>query len=100
MVLARKHSIKSFRLSFKDDLKGKFLANSSKKYPDSTLHTNLSSLIDVRGVEEVIIEGDLPEVYTRPLIDIMTSAPGIKDLPTLKAICGGDGAVVDADAGE
>lgn len=96
MALSRKHSIKSFYLSFKDNLKHSFLANPTKKYPDQTLHINLSSLMAVRGVGEVTIDGDLPEVYTRPLSEIMTSSGCYATLPILKAVRGG-GEVVDAD---
>lgn len=98
MVLTRKHNLNTFRLALTDNLKVQFLAAGDEKYPDYELHLNVSSLTGVRGVEKVIIEGDLPGVYVRSLIEIMKSKDGAK-MPALKAICG-NGDVVDADDGE
>lgn len=96
-ALAADHNLKSLRFVFRDCLKQKFLRAQTKKYPDQTLHLSLSSLLKIRGIDDVTIEGDLPDVYAKPMMQIMQSPVGVTDLPTMQALCG-NGELVDADA--
>lgn len=97
LALSRKHNLKSFSFYLKDHLKTQFVATLTKKYPDQTLHLCLGNLAKIRGVEKVTIEGDLPEVYSKPMMEIMqTSANSTDTLPTIQAVRG-NGEVVDAD---
>ena len=93
-ALAAKHELTSLHIEFKDNLKSAFLGDLTKKYPDSTLHMSLSGLAQIRGVEKVTFAGDLPDVYTKPLVQIMQGTSIA--VPTLQAIRG-NGTVVDAD---
>ena len=95
-ALAAKHNLKTFSLGFKDNLKTTFLKDPSQRYPDDTLHSSLSALATIRGVAKVSFTGDLPDVYTAPLIRIMQSPTTETNLPTLQAIRG-DGTADDID---
>ena len=98
-TIAEKHNLETIKIYLKDHLKDKFLKVPGKKYPDGSLHMSLGGLASIRGVGRVTFEGDLPDVYTAPLIQSMESAFGTADVLPLKAICA-DGTVVDADAEE
>ena len=96
-ALATKHSLNTFHFNFKDSLKKSIMEDVTKKYPDSSLHVSLSGLAQIRGVPKVTFGGDLPEVYTAPLMEIMQSLCFVAALPTPMAVRG-NGTVLDADA--
>ena len=95
-ALGDKHNLKSFRLYLHDSLKVKFLKDNSKFYPDKTLHDALSGLKSIRGVQRVSIEGDLPDVWTAPLKEIMEGAEDAIEVPKLMALRA-DGGLVDVE---
>ena len=66
-------------------------------YPDRSIHSHLKRLAHLRGLQNVTIDGDLPQCYVRPLRRIMTSQSRAGEvLPKLKASRGKNGEV-DAD---
>ena len=95
-VLAAKHNLTYFELTFFDSLKERFLTAGVHAYPDSTLHLALSGLAKIRGVKEVTIRGDLPDCYIVPLIQIMQTATGMSIVLKMEALTG-NGMVVELD---
>lgn len=96
-TLGQNHNLKSFHFHLRDELKAKFLQNRTKFYPDKTLHNGLSGLGRIRGVKSVAIEGDLPDVWTAPLKEIMEGAIDAKSIPKLMAERV-DGVLVDVES--
>jgi hypothetical protein len=97
-VLKQKHSLKSFTFVFHDELKNSFSSYPQNSYPDNSLAEALMDLCEVRGVDKVTFEGDLPEVFTAPMAKIMESARGEKNLPRPMSVRG-DGGVVEMGYG-
>ncbi|KAI7373060.1 hypothetical protein KC336_g20491, partial [Hortaea werneckii] len=90
------HNLKTMHIVFRDNLKIRFLADAAQHYPDNTLHESLQPLSQIRGLERVVFEGDLPSSYSEPLKAIMMSPLGAKEgLPKLMAVKS-NGEVVDA----
>ncbi|CAK3801485.1 Hypothetical predicted protein [Lecanosticta acicola] len=93
-ALAASAKLETFRLSYRDSLKGSFLALPNQRYPDTKLNAYLKQLAQLRGLKTVVFEGDLPVCYTDALTAIMTSTPRAGEvLPALMAIRG-DGSMV------
>jgi hypothetical protein len=67
-------ALKTLHFHFTDNLKSRFLSSASQHYPDDLLHTSLSTLAKIRGLESVTFDGDLPDCYTGPLARIMRSS--------------------------
>lgn len=95
-ALIESKKLKKLHFTFKDAMKKDFLANQLHCYPDNKVAAQLKRFTAIRGLEEVVFEGDLPLVYTDALAKIMTSKQGtpLSQLPQLKAITG-SGAIVD-----
>lgn len=91
--LATSKKLQHFTLKFRDVLKKAFQASNKPSYPDLRVATSLKVLRSVRGLKTVKFEGDLPDVFTTPLVQIMTSPPSVQlqDLPKLKALLPGGG---------
>ncbi|KAI7510841.1 hypothetical protein KC347_g3937 [Hortaea werneckii] len=90
------HNLKTMHIVFRDNLKTRFLADTAQHYPDNTLHESLQPLSKIRGLERVVVEGDLPTSYSEPLMATMMSPLGAREgLPKLMAVKS-NGEVVDA----
>lgn len=85
-ALTQKHSLKSFHFYLKDCLKQKFLHGMHTEYPDGRLHGGLKLLRSIRGIKDVKIEGDLPEVHAGPLRETMMGEVRAKKVPKLMAM--------------
>lgn len=97
-ILAASKKLQHLTLKFRDVLKKDFQASNNPSYPDLKVASSLKTLRSVRGLKTVTFEGDLPNVFTTPLVQIMTSQSGVKlqDLPKLKALLP-DGGTEDID---
>jgi hypothetical protein len=93
-VLKHNYSLRSFTFMFHDELKKSFLSYPQNSYPDKSLAAALMDLCEVRGVDKVMFEGDLPEVFTGPMVEIMESTKGERNLPRPMSVRG-DGGIVE-----
>ncbi|CAK1362291.1 unnamed protein product [Cercospora beticola] len=97
-ALANSQALKHLKITFNDHKKPDFLGFPGQVYPDNVLASKLKALTEVRGLETVTFEGDLPVVYKIPLVTIMTSGPEVPlhDLPRPMGI-NSEGHVLDVD---
>lgn len=97
-ALTNSQALKHLKITFNDHKKPDFLGSAGQVYPDNVLASKLKALTEIRGLETVTFEGDLPVVYTIPLVTIMTSGPEVSlhDLPRPMGV-NSEGHVLDVD---
>lgn len=85
----------TLKFDFRDATKERFTGVPGQSYPDSTLHESLAWLGRLKGLQEVVFEGDLPACYTAPLRKRLLGINRGEKLYVM--VGGGEGRVVEVE---